>query len=1082
MLHRVIGSSGSGKTEYILARLGEALKKGKQCYVIVPEQQSVSYEAMLCERFGDGVNLLCEVLNFERLPNRIAREFGGLAVKNIDKGGACALLSLVAESLKDELKEYSTVASDPDFALSLYSLISGMKMALITPELITNALKDENIRSDERITKKLSDILLIYNEYAKHFSDELCDPRDALTLLSEEIKSKDFFKNTCVFIDSYYTFTEQEYRIIKEIVSQSSECYISFTVDYNKSFFDENKKASERVFALAHRISDDHYTGSYRRSSKESLKYIENNLWESNVKVSDADPDGVKILTAKNRFDEVEAIAAEILGYVRNGNRFRDITLLTGNVNAYAPIVDSVFERAGIPLYMSSKEDLSSKPLFAYLLASISVITEDFSLRSVKRYIKSGYTELTVSESDALLSYASSWNLRGKAWYSSEEWTLDPEGYRESDISERGAKLLKTANKARDIVIAPLAALRDSLTQKNLTVGKALRALYSHLISTEADEKLRKNAEFLLKNGDREGADREIQLWKILINIIDQLDNLVGEREITPKRMSSLIKLMCECYSLGAIPSYADAVTFGDASLIRAGGSKMVAVLGVCDGEFPATTQNGSFFDRDEAVLLESVGITIADTMEKQLNTNRFFVYAAFSAPTESLVISYPRSELAGGDLRPSTALLSVENMFSTLKSTDFDPETELYSCESIAANFPLIQDNELRQKLENALNSKGVSFYKEIPAVTDTVSRINFKEDILKLSPSKFETYANCPFSFFGNYLLELMPKKKNEFSMSEIGNFAHKMLDHFMRECVTGGKFVCPSDEELESRVKDLADVYFENVIGPLAKDDKAFMHVYENAIKTVNFVAKNLCEEFSKSDFLPTGFEYRIGLKNPDTPAIEHNIGGKLVHLRGSIDRVDTYTSGGEKYVRVVDYKTYDKSFSAQKVAYGLDSQLLHYLYAYCDRNSASPAGVFYYTITLPNVSINGRESEEKIAAEIKKTIKRNGIMLDNVDVARAMSNDFSCIPAKLNDEGALYTRGTTKKLYSKDDFDNLKTLLGDKLISLAGDVFHGKMDIAPLKCEEFKAEPCKYCSLGDLCRNKQQEQEDEEDEQA
>ena len=237
MLHRIIGASGSGKTKYMFDRLGEALKSGKQCYVIVPEQQSVSYEAALCEKFGDSINLLCEVLNFERLPNRVARDFGGLCVNTIDKGGACALLSLVSESLKDELTEYSAVAADSDFAISLYSLISRMKMALITPQMIFDALKKNTLDDDERIKRKLSDIALIYSEYEKRFNDELKDPRDALTRLAEELCNKPFFKDTVVFIDNYYTFTEQEYAIIKQIIAQSREVYISFTVDYNRSVF-----------------------------------------------------------------------------------------------------------------------------------------------------------------------------------------------------------------------------------------------------------------------------------------------------------------------------------------------------------------------------------------------------------------------------------------------------------------------------------------------------------------------------------------------------------------------------------------------------------------------------------------------------------------------------------------------------------------------------------------------------------------------------------------------------------------------------------------------------------------------------
>ena len=161
MLHRIIGASGSGKTEDILECLGKALKKGINCVVIVPEQQSVAYEAELCKRFGDRINMLCEVLNFERLPNRIARDFGGLAVNNIDKGGACALLSIIAEEVKDDLLEYKAVAGEPDFALSMFAFISRMKMAMVTPAVLKDALSSGTLEDETRIRAKLHDIALI---------------------------------------------------------------------------------------------------------------------------------------------------------------------------------------------------------------------------------------------------------------------------------------------------------------------------------------------------------------------------------------------------------------------------------------------------------------------------------------------------------------------------------------------------------------------------------------------------------------------------------------------------------------------------------------------------------------------------------------------------------------------------------------------------------------------------------------------------------------------------------------------------------------------------------------------------------
>ncbi|MBO5869190.1 MAG: PD-(D/E)XK nuclease family protein, partial [Clostridia bacterium] len=458
------------------------------------------------------------------------------------------------------------------------------------------------------------------------------------------------------------------------------------------------------------------------------------------------------------------------------------------------------------------------------------------------------------------------------------------------------------------------------------------------------------------------------------------------------------------------------------------------------------------------------------------LNTNRFFVYAAFSAPTDRLVLLCPNSELSGGELRPSTAWLSVLNMLTAVKSVHFDSKEMLYSRESIAANFPSFEKGKIKDEIEKTLLRTDTPYFKSEPMVSDKNSRIDFSQTSLNLSPSKFETYAKCPFSFFGNYLLDLKEKKQNEFSMPEIGNFVHKILELFMRECVSTGKFVCPSEHERRELVNRLSKQYFLDVIGKQASEDKKFLHTYANMVKTIDFVAENLCTEFSESDFLPVGFEFKIGLQDEDIPAITYDVNGKTVRLRGSIDRVDTYVQNGITYVRVIDYKTYAKNFSVDLVSYGLDSQLLHYLFAFCEKTGSVPAGAFYFTVSLPNVSINGRESEEELAKEIAKCIKRNGIVIDNPDVVYAMSNNFKFVPVKRNKEGNLYSYGSAKKAYTDEEFKEIEATLHEQINKLANNVFDGNMDVCPLEIENKTIEPCKYCSLGDLCRNRKQEEEE------
>ena len=308
----------------------------------------------------------------------------------------------------------------------------------------------------------------------------------------------------------------------------------------------------------------------------------------------------------------------------------------------------------------------------------------------------------------------------------------------------------------------------------------------------------------------------------------------------------------------------------------------------------------------------------------------------------------------------------------------------------------------------------------------------------------------------------------------MSEIGNFVHKILDMFMRDCVKTGSFVAPDELERRATLNRLADQYLSDYIGNEALSDKQFMHIYRNMVKTVDFVAESLCKEFSQSKFTPKGFEFKIGLgKDADIPAISYDVEGKTVYLRGSIDRVDTYEQNGITYVRVIDYKTYAKKFSADLVAYGIDTQLLHYLFAYCDKTGSKPAGALYYTVTLPNVNINGTEPEEVIKKQLEKQLSRNGIVLDNEEVVYAMSPDLSFVPVSYNKtEGRL----KSKSLRSEDEFVRLSESLKNQVESLATNVFCGNMDIAPNDFDG-KADSCKYCPLGEFCRSKKTKEDDE-----
>ena len=191
MLYRVTGPAGSGKTEYMYSVLQSLYEAGKSCVWIAPEQQSVQVEREILDRLGDGCNLAVEILNFERLPERISREYGDLAVIYPDKGARCALLSVLMYEKRKQLKEYGASAEDAEFASNLLGLFGRLRSQGVRPADLSRAADETD--STERLHGKLCDLAVLFDAYDAYFDENCRDVRDALTVLAAELKNKPFF-------------------------------------------------------------------------------------------------------------------------------------------------------------------------------------------------------------------------------------------------------------------------------------------------------------------------------------------------------------------------------------------------------------------------------------------------------------------------------------------------------------------------------------------------------------------------------------------------------------------------------------------------------------------------------------------------------------------------------------------------------------------------------------------------------------------------------------------------------------------------------------------------------------------------
>lgn len=1028
MLHRVIGRAGSGKTTYITDRISECLAEGIDCLYIVPEQQSMNAETMLEER--GAVSLNAEVLNFERLPDHVFRHVGGCAVKPLDKAASFVCLADAVEALKDKLSAYSDPTAQNISALS--ASISALKRLSVTPDSFDGICTDLKKSAGDGLWTKLSELKLIYRKYEEILNKSGIDTDDAPTLLCRVLETEPYFKGKAVFLDGMYTYTEQQYAIIRHIAKQAAEFYVSFTADDDASgIFDGINESARRIKELAGGVCRDIILPESRRTEDEALSFLESHLWQGKA-VYEKEASAVALCRCADRREEALFAARQVFMLRNKGLRFGDIAIACRNPEDYDGVIDTVFARYNIPFYFSNKESAATKPLSAFVSGILEMAERGCTVASVKKYIKSAFSVLSREEADKLLQYAEGWRIRGKAWYADRDWLMNPDGYQESFTPMQELKL-KQINAIRAKFAASIAPIMEVLQSKSLTVGAAVKALYAHMNDCAVREKLAANAEKLKAAGDDDEAAKTVRLWGVFTDIFDRLYALSESRPCKAGELRDLTELMLSGYDIGAIPSYTDAVDIGSARLMRAGGVKAMIILGVNDGVFPSMPEQSGIFSAEESAVIEQGGVAFLPSPEKAMNEECFFFYNCVASPTDYLAISC----LYGGSMKPSVAYNAVAAMFPFNPVRRFgEDERDFLFCRTAAADrLPYIKNKALKASLTEKLAESGYVPPQSAPLQDEKAYVGELSIRFLMLSATKINCYNNCGFHYLMEYILKLNKERVFEYSVSNNGTYMHYLLEHFMKKRMESGAYVPADDAECKAEIDALSLGYFDSMFPDgLPKRTELLVSRLKNAVL---HVCRSLNEEFSTGEFAPEGFEIQIG-NGGVAPPMFVTSDGKRISTSGKIDRVDSAFIDGKRYVRVADYKSSEIPFSVEGVERGENFQMLSYLFAYCDDSAdgAVPAGVLYRSLEPPQ---NGKEKAQR------------GVILEDNDIPKKMDplNKFTKSAQKLSAEG----------------FSKLRELCLDHIKETGESILGGRMDIKPFKLEETD---CGFCRFGDICR--------------
>ena len=125
----------------------------------------------------------------------------------------------------------------------------------------------------------------------------------------------------------------------------------------------------------------------------------------------------------------------------------------------YGPLIETVFRRYGVPVFLGEMSDILQKPVISLITAALDTVAGEYRYEDLFRYLKTGLTDLTDDERDRLENYALKWNLRGSQWKQKGDWTMHPQGYG-LPWSEGDRSALEELNALRRKVIRPLEKLR----------------------------------------------------------------------------------------------------------------------------------------------------------------------------------------------------------------------------------------------------------------------------------------------------------------------------------------------------------------------------------------------------------------------------------------------------------------------------------------------------------------------------------------------------------------------------------------------------------------------------------------------
>lgn len=1088
-LQFVLGASGAGKSSRIYQWVIEwaVTHPDMQYIILVPDQYTMQIQKQMVLMHPGHAILNIDVLSFNRLYHKVMEELGGDFLTPLDDTGKNLILRQLAESMKEELPVLGRLMHRHGYISEVKGIISEMQQYGISPDGMKTLIDSSSSRRG--LQARLEDVQKLYSAYVEYQEGNYRTSESMYPILTRRLKESAYFKNTVILLDGFTGFTPVQMPLIQEMMVLAKDMYVTMTIDEEpeevtteQQLFYTSAKSIRDLEKLAEeaRVPVNTYiwcNAEGRFALSKELAHFEKNLFRTVPVAYEEEPSRIQMLQAVNPSRESLWTAREIKRLIReDGYQYRDIAVICGSMDAYCFHLQEAFRRMDIPCFVDATSKILHNPAMELLQGLLELLERDFSYTGVMRYLRSGFSSLTIEEVDLLEIYLIETGVRGLRAF------RRPFTRKAKDFS------LDVINNLREKL---LAEIKPCLFTGQETVKVYIEQLYDFLTSLSVEYKLQSYAEYFEKIGDISRAREYRQIYRKIMDLFNQMVVLMGDEVLSLESFGEILKAGLDELQVGLIPAKVDQVLIGDMERTRLGQIKVLFFVGLNDTNIPGNNTKGGMLSDMDREFLNGVGVELAPTKRQLQFRQHFYLYQQLTKPSERLYLSYALVDNSEKEIRPSYFVGTVKTLFPKLEVRKISEDTLAEHVSELFSQCSVL----LRKYAEGSLKEQDVSrlyimlmtlqqygSMEQVNTLVEEAFLVGGNEmldaqiarelygSVLYGSISRLEQYAACPYGHFLKYGLGLREPKEFVLESADLGNIFHDVLADFGKDLEQDGYNwkdfpLHYGEQKVSERLALIKEQYGDELLLDKARNGYALSRADRILKRSIQVLQKHM----QVSEFTTYGLEIDFDV------SCEWNTTRELMmRLQGRIDRLDVAVAEDDMYVKVIDYKSGNKQLELECIYAGLQMQLVVYLDSATKllaqrypKKNIHPAAMFYYRVADPVVSVEGAENLDELPDALLKEQRSRGILNSDPTVVRLLDKEMDTtskvIPLSLKKDG---TPARGSGACTEEQFAIMQDFMQHKLYEMGKEIVTGHIEKKPYT-RKSQDEGCTYCPYKGVC---------------